>query len=173
MQLTRNQIGDSLFDAYNRGQVSLPFDTTPYFDKEGDDLVSAEEWAACHWNPPIAPHNQETDPDPDASPKPTYDQLLAWYAVFTELTSNEVLVQIDEAATLAISEAYGANSERKEIRIRLAGEATPAQDAERKRLIARCHAIEAEIAAATTKAELETIKAKIDNGTWKNEPPTE
>ena len=168
--LTLRQINDALFNADDQGLVSLPFATVPYFDKSGVALVSAGEWAACHWNPPISPLNQETEPDPDASPKPTYEHLLAWYALLTKLTTNDVLVRIDEAATQAISEAYGVSSRKKEVNMRLAGEATPAQDAERRRLIARCHAVEDEIAAATTEAELQAIQAKIDDGTWKTAP---
>ena len=153
-----------LYMADNDSSFRLPHDCPPDLD---GPVETEEQWRAARWNPP---HGQVfEEPDGSASDRPTLERMAL---MLRTMNARPVLLDglLNIACEAAIVAAYGAYNRENETQIRLAGQATPEQEAERVRLIGRCHAVEAEIAAAADLTAYEAIRAKIDSGAWANEP---
>lgn len=143
---------------------ALPYSCTPLTYEP----LTEELWEDVQWNPAQGQAGH-TEPDPRASPKPSWGRLQL---TLRALNAQKEIVSavLNEACEVAIIAAYAARDRQHETQKRLAGETTPAQDAERVRLIARCHAVEAEIEAAGTLTKREAILAKIGDGSWARGP---
>ena len=100
-------------------------------------------------------------PNPATSAKPTWAELQSWHqADRLAALPSELVKAVNKQCADRIAKAYhpgGARDRNKEWQVRLSGIITVAQDVERVRLIAACHAFEAKISAATTIAEYEAI----------------
>ena len=79
-------------------------------------------------------------------------------------------LHLDLVCTDAIMAQYGAKNRDDEINIRLRGESTPQQDIERDRVRARYRAVKTEIVDAPDDTALKSIQARIEDGTWANDP---
>ena len=136
--------------------------------------ITKNDWegptATIRWNPA---HGETgfNNPDPTASPRPSWS-VLENTSRSIKAAPARMLRALDLRCTAEISDNYGVSSRMQEYQKRLAGQTTPEQDAERVRLIARCHAVEAEIATADTLEKREAILARIEDGTWADEPTT-
>ena len=103
-------------------------------------------------------------PDPEASPKPAWAALVeaARTARLGRLPAA-LIARANAEAKARIAIAYAGTPDRIEEAIRrLNGRASPAQDAERARLVAVCHGLEARIRAARTIEALEAIDVASD-----------
>ena len=98
-------------------------------------------------------------PDAGASPKPTWDALVeAERAARLGSLPAALVRRANAEAKARIAIAYAGTPDRiEEITRRLNGRATAAQDAERARLVAVCHALERRIGEAQTVEALEAI----------------
>lgn len=103
-------------------------------------------------------------PDPEAADKPTWAALVAAErAARLGRLPAALIRQANAQARTRIATAYAGTPDRiEELTRRLNGQATPAQDAERARLVAVCHALEARIRAADTVEALEAIDVASD-----------
>ena len=119
------------------------WETLPVFATE-------EAWDAYQWNPPQygREYPQDDDPDifeplqelystvdPDASPKPTWEELTGALASW-QLANKRVdlLEELGEACKIRIIMAYGADDWQDEIQKRLRGDTTAEQDTKRDKL---------------------------------------
>ena len=100
-------------------------------------------------------------PNAATSAKPTWADLQSWErADRLAALPGELVWQVNKQCTDRIAKAYhpgAARNRNKEWQVRLSGINTVAQDAERVRLIAICHAFEAKIRAAATLTQYEAI----------------
>ena len=99
-------------------------------------------------------------PNPATSAKPTWADLQSWHQAYRlGWLPGELVWQVNDQCTRRIAETYhhAARDRNKEWQVRLSGINTVAQDAERVRLIAVCHAFEAKIRAAATLTQYEAI----------------
>ncbi len=103
-------------------------------------------------------------PDPDAAPKPTWDALVAAERAARLGSLPAALIrEANRQAKARIAAAYvGRASRIEELTWRMNGRATAAQDAERARLVALCHALERRIGEAATIEALEAIDVTSD-----------
>ena len=99
------------------------------------------------------------EPDPDAAPKPTWAALVAAeQAARLGSLPAALIARANAQAKARIAAAYVGRPDRiDELTWRLNGRATAAQDAERARLVAVCHALEQRIGEAETIEALEAI----------------
>ena len=104
------------------------------------------------------------EPDPDAAPKPTWAALVeAERAARLGALPAALIAEANAHARARIASAYVGRPDRiEELTWRLNGRASPAQDAERARLVAVCHGLEARIRAAGTIEALEAIDVASD-----------
>lgn len=123
-------------------------------DLPPEQLITETEWMSLEW-----------------SDKPTWTNLMLWHREHLA-SSDQLYRQLNEACRIAISRAYGGDA-IKELHLRLAGQHTPDQDAERMRLIDRCHSLEQQIAAADSLVSRETILQSVIDGTWTQEPTSD
>lgn len=139
-------------------------------------LVTEEKWRSFSWNPVVTPvvvaggWRWSRERQSGLSRKPTWAAASRFYETYLRA---ELPNLIDWRARRAIAAAYHPKApERpeKEWEVRLSGRDTTALDAERLRLIAVCHALEARVAAAANLAELEALEWFSD-GVWR--PATE
>ena len=123
------------------------------------------EWSAYGWNP--NPQFPGDGTDASASPKPTWAELVAADAASRLIDNrNSAIAAVSQDATRRITAAYGARDVDHEIRIRLRGSHTAAQDAERVRLHERHDRLQEWIADTNrTLAELESFDPTAD-GHW-------
>ena len=103
-------------------------------------------------------------PDPDAAPKPTWDALVeAERAARLGALPAALIRQANAQAKARIAAVYVGTADRiEELTWRMNGRATAAQDAERVRLVAVCHALERRIGEAATIEALEAIDVTSD-----------
>ena len=103
-------------------------------------------------------------PDPAAAPKPTWAALVAAArAAQLGRLPAALIRQANVEAKARIAAAYVGRPDRiEELTWRLNGRATAAQDAERARLVAVCHALERRIGEAATVEALEAIDVASD-----------
>ena len=103
-------------------------------------------------------------PDPDAAPKPTWAALVAAErAARLGALPAALIREANRQAKARIAAAYvGRPSRIEELTWRMNGRASPAQDAERARLVALCHALERRIGEAETIEALEAIDVTSD-----------
>ena len=151
----------------------LPYGITPgsYLGGLNSDF-DEERWNAYSWNPPggLEDIPEFEAPDPTASEKPTWAELVAIneVAVLADLRVRKVYLANTEA-TRRIAIVYHPDAIRdrnKEWQVRLSGTTDlTIQNAERVRLVTLCHEIEERIAAATTIVELEAIDP-TDDSEW-------
>jgi len=102
--------------------------------------------------------------DPEASPKPTWAALVAAErAARLGALPVALIARANAQAKARIAAAYAGTPNRiEELTRRLNGRATAAQDAERARLVAVCHALERRIGEAGTIDALEAIDVTSD-----------
>ena len=130
---------------------------------------SEAEWRAYGWNPPEYLVGREGfeacwEADPEAGPKPTWAALVeAERAARLGALPGALIRQANAQAKARIAAAYVDTPDRiEELIWRLNGRATAAQDAERARLVAVCHALERRIGEAATIEALEAIDVTGD-----------
>ena len=105
--------------------LTLPTDGIP-------SAPTAAEWDAFPWSP--------------AKDKPTWEQLMA--ACFYGLAARNkatILEALKSECSRRITAAYGMTEWRDEMEMRLRGESTKAQDAERERIRARYATLKARL----------------------------
>lgn len=104
------------------------------------------------------------EPDPEAAPKPAWAALVeAERAARIGALPAALIRQANAEAKARIAAAYVGTADRiEELTWRLNGRASAAQDAERVRLIAVCHALERRIGEAATIEALEAIDVAGD-----------
>lgn len=156
-----------------------PFGRTPGASETGhrtDVFTSKEVWDNYQWNPPQYFPSKHPYPDSTASQKPTWDELVEAYSKYKLIIEKErVLINLDYQTTMRIAVNYHPKSSlnpNREWQVRLSGEATPEQDRERIRLIARHNEIEAIINTANleTLLEIESLLAADEIWTSPNLP---
>ena len=139
-------------------------DTTVIFDTK-------EDWDNYQWNPPGFYGYSHLDPDPNASPKPVWGDIIDAYDEYL-ISSQKGRSHhlLDEEATRHIGLLYHPQADtrpEREWQVRLSGDDTTDADAKRVKLIAVHDSLKTRIDAATTVAELETIQTDIFNdSTW-------
>ena len=148
--------------------IRLPYGLDPGSIPGGWNApLTQEDWDDYQWNPPEYMTHEYPDADPDASDKPTWQQILdASIPAKQGRISNNLIFTANQEVTRRIALAYhplAGRARNKEWQVRLSGIDLTAQDAERVRLIAVCHAIEVRINAATTTTQLEAIDIASDS----------
>ena len=161
--MNADEMNQILQDLRHKGELTLPYDCPPMF-ADPDMEITEELWNEIPWNPPYG-QNTPPEADPSASDKPTYAWIIDKCEDYVA-REGQLLLDLNDAAKDAITRVYGASTFQEEMIKRLSGESTQLQDDERDVLIYRCHAVEAAIAAATTKEERMDIKQIIDSGNW-------
>lgn len=135
-------------DAWPKLGIVVPYNVIP-----GDRVRPARipdftktSWDAYQWNPPEFLSGEFPDPDPAASPKPSWSTVLK-AARMGELIhlADRVAISLRDEAARRITAAYGETDFRGEMELRLRGGHTPAQDAARERLRARYKALTARV----------------------------
>ena len=124
-------------------------------------------WSCARFVYRVPPARALAKPDPEAALKPTWSALVAALAGARLGTLPDALIRRANAQAKArIAVAYvGVPDRIEELTRRANGRTTAAQDAERTRLVAVCHGLEARIRAAGTIAALEQIDVASD-GVW-------
>lgn len=142
--------------------------TGPFPDIETmeDWELTAEKWKALSWDPVITPvwnadgtWGWSREPV-GLGPKPTWAKAMAIYRQWMKDTFLPEVVNVYAARNIArIYHPEAAHDRNKEweARFSLSAAESALKDAERKRMIGVCHALEAKVKAATTLAELEAI----------------
>lgn len=127
-----------------------------------EDSFTAETWAAYDWDTVGGAFSGITEPDPTASPKPTWGQITAAQrsASRSDLLTR-VRRELADACRRRITAAYGERTLDDEILLRLRAGQTSAQDTERDRLRSRYKALLAGLAAMTV-AQLRAFVADDD-----------
>ena len=99
-------------------------------------IISEAEWDAYDWNPPA--DLSFSDPDPEASPKPTWAELIeaAGHAERDDLVTLHIEALRQECRT-RITKAYGESSIEEEILKRLGDAPVAAGDQSRRLMIWR------------------------------------
>ena len=124
-------------------------------------------WDAYQWNPPEYMASEYTDLDPNASDKPTWQEIVDAVEPAKLVQIPPQLIELaNSEVTRRIAVNYhpqGGRDRNKEWEVRLSGQDMATKDTERVRLIAVCHAIEASINAATTTAQLDAIDITRDS----------
>ena len=168
MALDQGVLTNLLYELDAKQMLRLPFGAQPAFDRP----VSKAIWESTSWNPPYQrftmPH-----PDPQASPKPTWTQLVAWYESYVAPKPERLLADLRQAAQHAITAAYGATDWQDEITLRLRSGHTAEQDEERERLRVRYQATKAAISLASSVSELQALEGQVKSGKWADEPKEE
>lgn len=140
------------------------------------DFPDQVDWDFYLWNPPEYLTGQPgfealLAADPDASDKPTWAELeQAHEAAAPARLRAELIAEVDRQAETRIAIAYVGRPNRiAELTLRVNGEATAEQDAERLRLIGVATALKASLAAALTIEALEAIDVESDSA-WAPPP---
>ena len=157
-----------IFDHLN---INLPYDLDPGYSTSGHRNVIASEndWAVYRWNPPhLVRHVDEySQPDPNASPKPTWAELVAAGTIVEfNYTRDDMLLTIDSQATRRIAIIYDSYAEfdrNKEWETRLSGQSVDIEDVERVRLTSIANNLKSQINAAATLADLQAIDIESDS----------
>lgn len=125
-----------------------------------------ERWESIIYNPPDQ-FPEYVHPDHAASPQPTWAELeAADLAAETRDFREELIEQVNEEATVRISRLYHSSGSRnKEFQVRLSGRDLTKQDAEREKLVDRCHVLEERLMKAATLTELQAIDV-TDDANW-------
>ena len=152
------------------GSLRLPHGFVPGACPDGQRAFPAQlDWDFYQWNPPeylvgVEGFEDYGQPDPDASPKPTWDAIRSAYeAARLGPLRAELIDRANAQAKRRIAIAYaGVDDRLEELTQRLNGRATAAQNAERLRLIAVCHALEERIGVAETVEALEATDVTTD-----------
>ena len=138
--------------------------------------VNTEEaWDAYRWNPPGEyPYNTNSPPDPNASPKPTWQELVDANAAYKLIDRRTIcLSHAYQAATQRIALLYHPEADfrpEREWQVRLSGEDVSAMDEKRERLISVYDTLKVRIENGTTVAEFDAIEADIISDlTWSTE----
>lgn len=147
--------------------LSLPYGFLPGMNHGGQNLIDTQaKWNAYTWNPPQYLSSFNTA-DPNASAKPTWAELVSAHNAANLSDTRRQLVELANAeVTNRIAKNYHPQAHldrNKEWETRLSGDDMTAKDAERTRLIAVCHTLEASINAATTVTALEAIDVTSDS----------
>ncbi len=149
--------------------VRFPHEHQPMIEPGEDEHITEAIWTSYPWDGSEHGFNA---PDPNASPKPQWSDIVASVVLFDFAKArNSILSALRTYTQNAITAAYGAGfSWQKEMQIRLSNRHTSRQDNERDRLRVRYRAVKAEITAATTVEQLQAIQARIEDGTWADDP---
>ena len=124
------------------------------------------EWDKYGWNPPeylvnISGYEQYWLVDPNASPKPTWEELVNAYSKFLYWDAKQTAINIcDFEVTNRIAKLYHSKAHidrNKEFEVRLSGADTTEADKKRLEYIAICHKFESQIEKAITVKQLEKI----------------
>ena len=128
-------------------------------------MFNEELWALYDWLYP--PEGIDRLAEEDASAKPSWVKITNALALVQHRDRSEHLIlQANDESTRRIALAYhplAGRDRNKEWQVRLSEIDLATKDAERVRLIAVCHAIEASINAATTTAQLDAIDITSDS----------
>ena len=147
--------------------VTLPYAFIPgdHVDGTRVDLSTQMKWDSYDWNPPQFLTDIHPTPDPSASPKPTWEQLVNAYdkAVIND-ARERAYFYCDVEAEGRIAKLYHPQADRdrnKEYQVRLSGADTTEADAKRLECIEICHTFEGRIERARTAKQLEKIMNDI------------
>ena len=148
--------------------ITLPYGLDPGSIPGGWDApLTLDEWNNYQWNPPEYMTSQYTEADPDASDKPTWQEITdAVVPAKLARMSMHLIEQVNSEVTNRIAVNYHPQAGRdrnKEWEVRLSGADLTHKNTERARLIAVCHAIEVRINAATTIEQLDAIDIESDS----------
>ena len=159
-------IGGVLHHMISEHGFVLPYHKTPKpTPAERHPIFDEISWDNYQWNPPVfydrAGELLFTEPDPNASPKPTWTTLIATNRDF-ELsgTRSTLLEDLDEIATRRIALLYHPKADtdpHREWQVRLSGADTSEQDAERLRLVRRHGEIKQRIGNLNDLVKLRTV----------------
>jgi len=138
--------------------LRLPWMTMPGSFPGGvaNPAITEATWEAYIWQDP-------ENVDPDASDKPSWDDLVANLVHVNESRAwGRTTRAIDSEERRRITEAYGARNLEEEVLYRLRG-ATPEQDAERDRLHAVAEGLRRRLRDAEGLEAMETIDPTDDD----------
>ena len=169
------QLNNGLKTPFNRipGQTGIPSHNF-YIETE-------EQWDSYQWNPPGQyPYNVARNgadlqpPDPNASPKPTWQELMNAYTTFTLADRRTICLSLAyETATKRIALLYHPEADfrpEREWQVRLSGGNLSAMDEKREGLKLVYDGLKTRIENATSTIELDAIEADIISDlTWSTE----
>ena len=159
---------NELVSALRHLEIRTPYGLDPGSVPGGRNTpITEAEWNNYQWNPPQYMIDQHPDIDPDASVKPTWQQItdaVAPARLAQDLPQMIKLANSEATRRIAVNYHPQAGIDRnKEWEVRFFGVDLTAQNAERIRLIAVCHALEVRINAAQTIVELDAIDIESDS----------
>ena len=173
--MTFEQFQTGIYELVREGLI-LPHKVFPASRPGG--IVSAvctswAQWRKYEWNPPeFMPVEGDSfqdysDSDINASPKPTWQEIRKAYEVAVPRLLREGLTQqLRDECRRRITLAYEVDNTEDEIFLRLRGEYTLEQNAERVRIHAIYKTLKTRIEGGTLE-ELEAIDV-TDNAVWAN-----
>ena len=147
--MTETEFHEAIEELRTHNGLKLPFDLTPGTAIDGNFPLNAKYlWDDYVWNPPeyLFTLPEYTTSDLLASPKPSWEMLEGALDKkrFRE-AKEEKLKELDEITTMRICQAYGCSNFNDELKLRLRGGQTQAQDDERDRLRAVYHVVKAQL----------------------------
>lgn len=141
----------------------IPYGAYPQ-NGEKTEIFTEQDWNKYQWNPPQ--NLGYIHPDPTASPKPTWQELLNTSDKYiTKVKKDSLCYSLDLEATKRVGLVYHDRADQfpdKEWNVRLSGIDLTSQNAERVRLVSKYHEIKTLINEATTVEQLEAIDISND-----------
>ena len=129
------------------------------------EILNEIDWDAYQWNPPQYLVDRYPDPDPNASRKPTWADIVAARDVQLPIyLRQQHTAALSAECKTRITRAYGANDWQDEIEMRLRGESTDEHDTERARLRA-IYAVQKIALGSMTVTQLKAFNPS-DDGMW-------
>ena len=161
-----------IFWMVDKQNLKLPYNQSIIRNIDGSTWTSSfneEQWNAYQWNPPEI--GSYTEPDPDASPKPTWADLVA--ANDNALADERKFYMyqtLDRQATDRINVLYGVDVKsqkryREELIKRIVPDYPSAADTIRLEIIAKYHEFKTAIQQATSLATLDDMDI-TSNTAW-------
>lgn len=134
-------------------------------------VVTETKWAALSWSPVVTPVHEADGSwswqkyrEPGVSRKPTWTVAMRIFQRWMRSTFLPQVIGVYASRHIARVYHPDAGEDRnKEWEVRFGGGDMTKKDAERKRMIAVCHALEAQVKAAATLAQLEAIDYHSDS----------
>ena len=168
---------DTLVYLIQTTDIKMPYGYYPNYDLPGIDWwCNQERWEeSWRWNPENTYYkNPIPDPDPNASPKPTWQEMLDAYTAYKLIDRRTICLGLAyQAATQRIALLYhpkAVEQPEREWQVRLSGEDVSAMDEKRVGLISVYDTLKARIENGTTVAEFDAIEADIISDlTWSTE----